>query len=142
MILPLFCNFVYIFLEITHIKLRKHLDFGGIMLVLCYVLAAVYTIAINVYGALLLKFQKNAEESDDNDERVSDGKLLLAAALGGAIGIYAFMFVFRYRLKSLGFMILMPMLGALTLVAWYLILRWNFGVVRVVAEVLLPLFRA
>ncbi len=112
------------------------------MLVLCYVLAAVYTIAINVYGALLLKFQKNAEEADDNDERVSDGKLLLAAALGGAIGIYAFMFVFRYRLKSLGFMILMPMLGALTLVAWYLILRWNFGVVRVVAEVLLPLFRA
>ena len=31
------------------------------MLVFCYVLAAVYTVAINVYGALLLKFQKNAE---------------------------------------------------------------------------------
>ena len=49
------------------------------MLVFCYVLAAVYTVAINVYGALLLKFQKNAEEADDKDERVSDGKLLLAA---------------------------------------------------------------
>ena len=62
------------------------------MLALCYVLAAVYTISINVYGVLLLKFQKTASEAEDEDERVSDGKLLLAAVLGGAIGIYAFMF--------------------------------------------------
>ena len=108
------------------------------MLVFCYVLAAVYTVAINVYGALLLKFQKNAEEADDKDERVSDGKLLL----GGAIGIYAFMFVFRYRLKSLGFMILMPMLAALTLLVWYMMIRWNFGVVRVVAAAIYPLLSA
>ena len=112
------------------------------MLVFCYVLAAVYTVAINVYGALLLKFQKNAEEADDKDERVSDGNLLLAAVLGGAIGIYAFMFVFRYRLKSLGFMILMPMLAALTLLVWYMMIRWNFGVVRVVAAAIYPLLSA
>ena len=59
------------------------------MLALCYVLAAVYTISINVYGVLLLKFQKTASEAEDEDERVSDGKLLLAAVLGGAIASFA-----------------------------------------------------
>ncbi|PWM72758.1 MAG: hypothetical protein DBX59_05585 [Bacillota bacterium] len=102
------------------------------MLALCYVLAAVYTASINVYGILLLKFQKNANP-DDPEERVSDGKLLLAALLGGAAGIYAFMFVFKYRLKSLGFMILMPLLGALTVFLWIMLVGWNFGVVPPVA---------
>ena len=98
------------------------------MLALCYVLAAVYTVSINVYGVLLLKFQKNADPEDES-ERVSDGKLLLAALLGGAAGIYAFMFIFKYRLKSLGFMILMPLLGALTVFLWVMLVSWNFGVV-------------
>ncbi len=98
------------------------------MLALCYVLAAVYTVSINVYGVLLLKFQKNADPEDES-ERVSDGKLLLAALLGGAAGIYAFMFIFKYRLKSLGFMILMPLLGALTVFLWVMLVGWNFGVV-------------
>lgn len=112
------------------------------MLALCYVLAAVYTISINVYGVLLLKFQKTASEAEDEDERVSDGKLLLAAVLGGAIGIYAFMFVFKYRLKSLAFMILMPLLAALTIFLWYLLVSWNFGVLRVAAAALIPLLTA
>ena len=98
------------------------------MLALCYVLAAVYTVSINVYGVLLLKFQKNADPEDES-ERVSDGKLLLAALLGGAAGIYAFMFIFKYRLKSLGFMILMPLPGALTVFLWVMLVGWNFGVV-------------
>lgn len=98
------------------------------MLALCYVLAAVYTLSINVYGVLLLKFQKNADP-ENPDERVSDGKLLLAAVLGGAVGIYAFMFVFKYRLKNLGFMVIMPLLGAITVFLWVMLVGWNFGYV-------------
>ena len=52
-----------------------------------------------------------------------------SALLGGAAGIYAFMFIFKYRLKSLGFMILMPLLGALTVFLWVMLVGWNFGVV-------------
>ncbi len=98
------------------------------MLALGYILAAVYTAAINIYGILLLKFQKNADP-DRPEDRVRDGKLLLAALLGGGVGIYAFMFVFKYRLKSLGFMILMPLLGALTIFFWIMLVSWNFGVI-------------
>lgn len=79
------------------------------MLALCYVLAAVYTISINVYGVLLLKFQKTASEAEDEDERVSDGKLLLAA---------------------------------LMIFLWYLLVSWNFGVLRVAAAALIPLLTA
>ncbi len=113
------------------------------MLVFCYVLAAVYTLSVNVYGVLLLKFQKNADP-ENPEERVSDGKILLAALLGGAAGIYAFMFVFKYRLKSFGFMILMPLLAAVTVCLWILLARWNFGYVPPVPitspAVFFPLF--
>ena len=74
-----------------------------------YILLIVYLIAINLYGILMLKFQKTDTESNQAQKpTVSDSKIMLAGLLGGAIGIYIFMFILKYRLKSLFMMILMP----------------------------------
>lgn len=98
------------------------------MQLLAYILGAVYLIAINVYGVLILKFQKQArEEGDEESIAIGDGKLFLTSFLGGALGIYASMFIFKYRLKSLFLMVMMPVLIALNVYAVVLLFTTNFG---------------
>ena len=53
-------------------------------------------------------------------------QLFLAAVLGGAIAAYTAMFVFKYRLKDLLFMVLMPMLCVLNLYFLFLVTRYAF----------------
>ncbi len=80
------------------------------MTIFLYALAGTYVIAINLYGIMMLNYQKKARENGDEESiAVGDGKLLLTGLLGGAIGIFIFMFIFKYRLRSLVMMVLMPM---------------------------------
>lgn len=72
----------------------------------------VYYAAANVYGFILLKLQKNAQDNSDNCNAVTDGKIFFAAMLGGAIGVYVAMFIFKYKLKSTAFMVLIPVIAA------------------------------
>lgn len=98
------------------------------MLILSYILMAVYVIAINVYGAIILGFQRKERlEERQVDGSVSDGKLFLTGALGGALGIYVFMFIYKYRLKSLLLMVTMPVLIAINVYVIVLILNNNLG---------------
>ena len=84
------------------------------MPIIFYVILAVYVLAINFYGILMLHFQKKARaEGDEENITVSDGKLLLTGLLGGATGIFVFMFIFKYRLKSMLMMVLMPIFIAI-----------------------------
>ena len=84
-----------------------------------YIIFGVYIIAINFYGILMLKFQKKARSEDANFEdveetyKVRDSRLFFTGLLGGALGIFVFSFIFKYRLKSLFLMVLMPVLIAL-----------------------------
>lgn len=73
----------------------------------------VYLAAISVYSALLLRSQKKSFETGAKNGAVPNGKIALAAVLGGAAGIYVTMFLMKYKLKSLSFMISMPVLAAL-----------------------------
>ena len=95
------------------------------MLTLIYILSATYIIAINLYGILILKFQKKAKEHQDQTNEITDAKILFTGILGGAIGIFIFMFIFKYRLKSLLFMVLMPLFISLN--AYLIILAFNGG---------------
>jgi uncharacterized membrane protein YsdA (DUF1294 family) len=68
-----------------------------------YVITIVYILAINLYGILMLRFQKkDREENEETRPSVSDTKIMLAGLLGGATGIFVFMFI----LSTLGTAIL------------------------------------
>ncbi len=98
------------------------------MPIIVYVLTIVYFLAINFYGVLMLNFQKKAREKGDEENiAISDTKLVLTGILGGATGIFIFMFIFKYRLKSLFMMVLMPMFIALNVYLIIMILNGGFG---------------
>ena len=85
------------------------------MLTLAYLLIIVYILAINFYGIIILKSQKDTKANPDqcNPNPIGDAKLFITGFLGGALCIFVFMFILKYRLKSMGMMVLMPVLIAL-----------------------------
>lgn len=95
-----------------------------------YILFSVYIAAINFYGILMLKFQKNGRtERQDKQAQISDAKLILTAFLGGAIGIYIFMFIFKYRIKSILLMTLIPVIIALNVYLFIMFYNNGFGII-------------
>lgn len=97
------------------------------MSVLFNIVIIVYVFAINLYGIMMLRFQKKAREGGDEENiAISDSKLLLTGILGGATGIFIFMFILKYRLKSLLMMVLMPILIAINV--YFLIYAFNNGI--------------
>ena len=85
-----------------------------------YILLCVYAAAINFYAVVLVKRLK--EESESSGKK-SDGRLFLTGLLCGAIAIYACLFAFKYRQKSLALMLLMPLLGALNVIFYFFAFR-------------------
>ncbi len=100
------------------------------MPLLLIILLIVYVVAVNVYGVLILYFQKKAKEENLDSDSVSDFRLILAGLLGGAVSIYTFMYIFKYRLKSAVLMILMPVFATITiyLVVMLCINGFNFTI--------------
>ena len=77
---------------------------------LLYVLLSVYILAVNFYAFRLVKSQRDDFEAG-GEPCGRDGKLILAAILGGATAIYLTMFAMRFRLGNLLLMIAMPVLA-------------------------------
>jgi uncharacterized membrane protein YsdA (DUF1294 family) len=53
-------------------------------------------------------------------------KLCITGALGGAIAIYACMFIFKFKRNDLFLMVIMPLLGVLNIYIWVLLFRSGF----------------
>ena len=100
------------------------------MLIFLKITVIVYFLAINVYGFILVYMQRKSRaestgqpcelqpaqpQNNVKKPTVSDGKLFVAGALGGATGVYVAMFVFKYRLISLFLMVVMPVLITLNI---------------------------
>ena len=79
------------------------------------------------YSFRLVKTQRDDFEAG-GEANGQDGKLMLAAILGGATAIYCAMFALRFRLGNLLFMIAMPVLAVLNIYCFYLGFRsaWLF----------------
>ncbi len=82
-------------------------------MLLLYIIFIVYILAVNFYAVILLKTQRDESGEDESKMRGGDGKLILTAILGGALGIYISMFIMRYRIKNLLLMILMPVIAVI-----------------------------
>ena len=95
---------------------------------LFYILIITYVIAINLYGILMLKFQKKYRENGDEESiGISDTKLIITGLLGGALGIFVFMFILKYRLKSIIMMVLMPLFISLNAYLIFVTIYGGFG---------------
>ena len=96
------------------------------MIILLRTLVITYIVAINVYGFLLIYFQKKSFE-EMREKTVKDSKLFLSGMLGGAVGIYVAMFIYSYRLQSLFLMIVIPILIVLNAYIVITAFTGNFG---------------
>ncbi|MCI8369095.1 MAG: hypothetical protein HFJ81_05640 [Clostridia bacterium] len=94
-------------------------------MILLYIIFAAYIIAVNVYSVMLLLAQRNEYMSDESKLNAGDGKLILSALLGGAIGIYVTMFITRFKLKNMLLMILLPVIGVINV--WLCVVAFRSG---------------
>ena len=74
---------------------------------------------------MLLLAQRNEYMSDESKLNAGDGKLILSALLGGAIGIYVTMFITRFKLKNMLLMILLPVIGVINV--WLCVVAFSSG---------------
>lgn len=92
-------------------------------MILLYLLLTTYILAVNFLAFRLLKAQRDGVDTGEREEGEGDGKLLLAAALGGATAMYAAMFILRYRLENCLMMIVLPLLAVVNLYCFFLAFR-------------------
>jgi uncharacterized membrane protein YsdA (DUF1294 family) len=69
--------------------------------------------------------------TEDKKLNAGDGKLLLAAVLGGAIGIYVTMFITKFKLRNMLLMIALPVIAVINV--WIIILAFRSGTAIFVA---------
>lgn len=84
-----------------------------------YVVFSVYIIAVNLYAYRLVKMQYD-DFGDGKKTALGDGKLILAALLGGAAAVYCAMFALKFRLENFALMILMPLFAVLNFYCFFL----------------------
>ena len=118
-------------------------------MMILYIMLAAYILSINFYSFLLVKSLRDEEKKAELERqaaplidaasaekpisqsgKTSDrslGKLCIAGALGGAVAIYACMFIFKYKRANLLLMVLMPLLGVLNIYLFVLLFRSGFG---------------
>lgn len=94
-------------------------------MLMLYIMFAVYIAAVNIYSVMLVISQRNDCLSDEIKPTYGDGKLLLAALLGGALGIYVTMFIIRFKLKNIVLMILLPIIAVFNV--WLCIIAFRSG---------------
>lgn len=99
-------------------------------MILLYILFGTYFAAVNVYSIILLLTLRNDCISDDGKLSSGDGKLIISALLGGAIGLYVAMFITKFKLKNITLMILLPVIAVLNV--WFAIFVFRSGFTLIV----------
>ncbi len=98
-------------------------------MLMLYIVFGTYLIAVNVYSVMLLLSIRNEALMDEDKLNSGDGKLLLSAILGGAIGIYVTMFITKFKLKNMLLMILLPVIAVINV--WFCVAAFRSGLTYV-----------
>ena len=97
-------------------------------IILLYLILTVYILAVNFYGFRLVRSQY--EEGGTEDKLRGEAvRMLLTAALGGALAQFITMLVLRFRLKNLVLMIALPLFIVLNGYCFYLIYQAIAGLI-------------
>lgn len=118
-------------------------------MIILYVLLVAYILAVNFYAFLLVKSLRDKERQEEvqrqaeplsipaqtsptanQNERFFDRpltKMFTTGILGGAITLYACMFIFKYKRSDLLLMIALPLLGVLNIYIFVLLFRSGFS---------------
>ena len=97
-------------------------------MLLPYILLTVYIVAVNFYAWRFIKTQRDSV--DAGGPVAGDGKLFLAAIMGGALALFASLLAMRYRLSSFVLMVFLPLIAVFNIFCFYLAYRgiWLFFV--------------
>lgn len=83
-----------------------------------------YILIINVFALCVSGYDKSA--AIHNRRRIPEKFLFLLAVIGGSVGIYASMFLFRHKTRHISFMLGIPMIIAMQLaLVWMFYLKNN-----------------
>lgn len=83
-----------------------------------------YILIINVFALFVSGYDKSAAIHDRR--RIPEKFLFLLAVIGGSVGIYASMFLFRHKTRHISFMLGIPMIIAMQLaLVWMFYLKNN-----------------
>ncbi|MGI6065554.1 MAG: DUF1294 domain-containing protein [Bacillota bacterium] len=85
-------------------------------------LPVVYAITINTIGFFVIGFDKMKAKS--HKWRVPERRIFLFALMGGALGIYSGMKLFRHKTKHRKFTVGIPLLIFINVFAYYLMLKY------------------
>ena len=79
----------------------------------------IYLAAANIVSFVMFGIDKSRAKR--RAWRISEGALLISAAVGGSVGAIAGMIVFRHKTKHLKFLIGLPLILIIHLALWYLL---------------------
>ena len=126
------------------------------ILTLSQIIIIAYFLAINVYGFILINFQQKATVLATNTPKedftqlqiedlsptktekkaiktknteISNLKIFITSALGGALGIYIAMFIYKHKLSNFFFMVIIPIFIALSVYILVMSFINNFWII-------------
>ncbi|MBQ3572059.1 MAG: hypothetical protein IJA15_04450 [Clostridia bacterium] len=126
------------------------------ILTLSQIIIIAYFLAINVYGFILINFQQkttvlatNTPKEDftqlqiedlsptktekkaikTKNTEISNLKIFITSALGGALGIYIAMFIYKHKLSNFFFMVIIPIFIALSVYILVMSFINNFWII-------------
>lgn len=86
-----------------------------------YSFLAIYLVVINILSLLMFGYDKF--KAKRNGWRIPESRFLILGLLGGAVGIYLGMRIFRHKTKHTLFVLGIPLLMVVNLVIIYYLIR-------------------
>jgi uncharacterized membrane protein YsdA (DUF1294 family) len=86
----------------------------------------IYLVVVNLIGFALMGYDKSQSRSRGRGQRVPEKRLFAFAAMGGALGSWIGMRIYRHKTKHMTFVVGLPVLLVFNIVCAYYFARMVF----------------